>query len=126
VNRNPSSSKGDQAAIAPSRRGSCATTSSATTSSSTCLARRRRSPGAGRSSPQPSTTTQCNPDPTATKATINFDDSANGLTFALPLACSSATFAWSGAVFPGTYRISVSGASGYSNLPTEGFWVTHA
>ncbi|MGZ3406099.1 MAG: hypothetical protein ACXVAN_06610 [Polyangia bacterium] len=72
----------------------------------------------------PSTTTACNPNPTATKADVHFVDATSGYSFAVPVACSSANFAWSGVVFPGTYRISVAGASGYSNLPSEGYLVT--
>jgi hypothetical protein len=72
----------------------------------------------------PSSTTACNPSPTATKATVNFVDPTSGYSFAVPVACSSASFAWNGVVYPGTYRISVAGASGYSNLPSEGFLVT--
>ena len=72
----------------------------------------------------PSATTACNPSPTATKASVDFLDSTSGYGFSLPVACSSASFAWSGVVYPGTYRISVAGASGYSNLPSEGFLVT--
>jgi hypothetical protein len=72
----------------------------------------------------PSTTTSCNPNPTASKAHINFYDATSGYGFAVPVPCSSATFAWSGVVYPGTYRISVAGANGYSNLPSEGYLVT--
>ncbi len=72
----------------------------------------------------PSSTTACNPSPTATKAEVQLVDATSGYSFALPVACSSASFAWSGVVYPGTYRISVAGAAGYSNLPTEGFLVT--
>jgi hypothetical protein len=72
----------------------------------------------------PSTSTYCNPNPTETKASVDFVDTTSGYSFAVPIACSSASFAWSGVVYPGTYRISVAGASGYSNLPTEGYLVT--
>jgi len=72
----------------------------------------------------PSTTTACNPNPTATKANVEFVDPVSGYAFAVPVACSAANFAWSGVVYPGTYRISVAGAGGYSNLPSEGFLVT--
>jgi hypothetical protein len=72
----------------------------------------------------PSTTTACNPNPTATKADVQFVDPVSGYSFAVPVACSSANFAWSGVVFPGTYRISVAGSNGYSNLPSEGYLVT--
>ena len=72
----------------------------------------------------PSTTTACNPNPTATKANVEFVDATSGYAFAVPVACSAANFAWSGVVYPGTYRISVAGASGYSNLPSEGYLVT--
>ncbi len=72
----------------------------------------------------PSTTTACNPNPTATKANVEFVDATSGYAFAVPVACSAANFAWSGVVYPGTYRISVAGAGGYSNLPSEGYLVT--
>jgi hypothetical protein len=72
----------------------------------------------------PSTTTACNPSPTATKANVQFYDSTSGYAFSVPVACSAANFAWNGAVYPGTYRIAVAGAGGYSNLPSEGFLVT--
>jgi hypothetical protein len=72
----------------------------------------------------PSTTTACNPNPTATKANVQFVDPVSGYAFAVPVACSAANFAWSGVVYPGTYRISVAGAGGYSNLPSEGFLAT--
>lgn len=73
---------------------------------------------------EPSTSTYCNPNPTATKASIDLVDPTNGYDFSIPIACSSANFAWSGVVYPGTYRITVAGANGYSNLPTEGYLVT--
>ena len=73
---------------------------------------------------QPSTTTACNPNPTATKANVAFVDSTSGYAFQVPVACSATNFAWTGVVYPGTYRISVAGANGYSNLPSEGFLVT--
>jgi len=72
----------------------------------------------------PSTTTACNPNPTADKATIAFVDATQGYAFQVPVACSAVNFAWTGVVYPGTYRISVAGANGYSNLPSEGFLVT--
>src|SRR5262249_23673159 len=72
----------------------------------------------------PSTTTACNPSPTATKANVQFYEATSGYAFSVPVACSAANFAWSGAVYPGTYRIAVAGAGGYSNLPSEGFLVT--
>ena len=72
----------------------------------------------------PSTTTACNPNPTATKANVAFVDTTSGYAFQVPVACSAANFSWTGVVYPGTYRISVAGANGYSNLPTEGFLVT--
>ena len=72
----------------------------------------------------PSTTTACNPSPTATKAQVQFYDSTSGYSFSVPVACSAANFAWTGAIYPGTYRIAVAGAGGYSNLPSEGFLVT--
>ena len=72
----------------------------------------------------PSTTTACNPSPTATKANVQFFDATSGYQFEVPVACSAADFSWTGAIYPGTYRIAVAGASGYSNLPSEGFLVT--
>jgi hypothetical protein len=72
----------------------------------------------------PSTTTACNPNPTATKAYVQLSDATSGYAFQVPVACSAANFAWSGVIYPGTYRISVAGANGYSNLPSEGFLVT--
>jgi hypothetical protein len=73
---------------------------------------------------QPSTTTACNPSPTAAKANVQFYDATSGYSFAVPVACSAADFSWNGAIYPGTYRIAVAGAGGYSNLPSEGFLVT--
>ena len=72
----------------------------------------------------PSTTTACNPNPTQTKASVAFVDVTQGYAFQVPVSCSAVNFAWSGVVYPGTYRISVAGANGYSNLPSEGFLVT--
>ncbi len=73
---------------------------------------------------QPSTTTACNPSPTATKASVEFYEATSGYSFSVPVSCSAADFSWSGAIYPGTYRIAVAGAGGYSNLPSEGFLVT--
>ena len=73
---------------------------------------------------QPSTTTACNSSPTVTKANVQFYDPTSGYSFAVPVACSATAFAWSGSIYPGTYRIAVAGTGGYSNLPSEGFLVT--
>lgn len=69
----------------------------------------------------PSTSTACNPSPTATKASVLMSDDADGYSFSIPVSCSSASFTFMGAVYPGTYRISVAGSNGYSNLPTQSY-----
>jgi hypothetical protein len=57
----------------------------------------------------------------ADRATVKFDDAARDYHFSFPVPCNGATtpFAWTGVVFPGTYRITVTG--GYSNLPPQPF-----
>jgi hypothetical protein len=65
----------------------------------------------------PSTTTQCNANPNAHKATVHLFNIDHATDFELPVLCSSTDFSWSGVVFPGSYTISVSGAGGYSSLP---------
>jgi hypothetical protein len=69
----------------------------------------------------PSTSTSCNPSPTVSKAHVTFSDDADGYSFTVPVTCSSPSFSYMGVVYPGTYSVSVSGVSGYSNLPTESY-----
>jgi hypothetical protein len=66
---------------------------------------------------QPSTTTACNANPNSHKATVELFNIDHGTTFSLPVLCSSVDFSFNGVVFPGAYRISVSGAGGFSSLP---------
>jgi hypothetical protein len=67
----------------------------------------------------PTNSTGCTNNPTAIKATVQLYDKADGYTFSLPIACSSAAFAWSGTIYPGTYLVKVTGQQGYSNVPTQ-------
>src|SRR4051812_29093487 len=69
----------------------------------------------------PTTLPACNAQPASAKANVHLVDSARGSSFDLPVPCSSTTFAWSGVVFPGTYKVTVSGDSNYSSLPTQAF-----
>ena len=57
------------------------------------------------------------------RATVRFTDSVKGYAFSYDVPCptvgggaSGAPFTFSGAIFPGTYRVTVAG--GLSNLPT--------
>jgi hypothetical protein len=68
---------------------------------------------------QPTTSTACNQSPTATKANLIFTDSNDSYTFTIPVQCMALDFSYMGVVYPGTYRISVAGLNGYSNLPTD-------
>ena len=65
--------------------------------------RRPRPARRGRPTPRPRSTS-----PTPSRATAS--------TF--PIPCAPADYAWSGAVYPGTYVVTVDGGDGYSNLPT--------
>jgi hypothetical protein len=67
----------------------------------------------------PSTTTYCNANPDQPKAHVTF--ASAGVTFQLPVLCSSSDFSWSGVVFPGVYRVSVDGAGGFSSLPKNAY-----
>ena len=69
----------------------------------------------------PTTLPSCNPSPATSKATVRLVDSARGYSFELPVPCSASTFTWSGVVFPGTYKVIVSGDSNFSSLPSQGF-----
>ncbi len=53
----------------------------------------------------------------ADRATVRMEDSQRGYTFNIPVPCNggSSVFTFTGAVYPGTYRVSVIG--GLSNLP---------
>jgi hypothetical protein len=70
---------------------------------------------------QPSTTTACNANPSSHKAAVQLFNIDHGATFSLPILCSSVDFSFVGVVFPGSYRISVSGAGGFSSLPKNTF-----
>src|SRR6185503_10053246 len=52
-----------------------------------------------------------------TKAVVHLSDKKSGYHFDIPVGCDQTDWAWSGAVFPGTYAVSVDGGDGYSNLP---------
>ncbi|MDP1914740.1 MAG: hypothetical protein Q8L14_00755 [Myxococcales bacterium] len=66
----------------------------------------------------------------AVRATVRFTDSAKGYTFAYDVACppgggaTGAPFTFSGAIYPGTYRVTVSG--GFSNLPSQPFVISES
>jgi hypothetical protein len=70
---------------------------------------------------QPSTTTACNTNPNSHKANVEMLNLDQGTSFTLPVLCSSPDFSYNGVVFPGTYRISVSGAGGFSSLPKNSY-----
>ncbi|HEX6836414.1 MAG TPA: hypothetical protein VF334_07555, partial [Polyangia bacterium] len=69
----------------------------------------------------PSTLPACNANPASTKASVHLVDAARGYTFDLPVPCSASTFTWSGVVFPGAYKVTVTGDSNYSSLPSQAF-----
>ncbi|MBM4782930.1 MAG: hypothetical protein GQE15_35070, partial [Archangiaceae bacterium] len=66
----------------------------------------------------------------ASRATVRFTDSTKGYAFSYDVACpvgggaSGAPFTFSGAIFPGTYRVTVAG--GLSNLPTQQYVISEA
>ena len=53
-------------------------------------------------------------------ATVNFIETSSGDSFTAYVPCNSTTFAFSESVFPGTYRVTVSGGEG-SNIPSAGY-----
>ena len=61
----------------------------------------------------------------ADRATVRFEDAVRGYVFAYTIPCppgggaSGAPFTFSGAIFPGSYRVTVTG--GLSNLPTQSY-----
>jgi hypothetical protein len=62
--------------------------------------------------------------PASEKARITLSETKTGAVFVLPMPCSDSGFAWSGEVYPGTYRVTVQGSSDgyrYSELPLVGF-----
>jgi hypothetical protein len=67
----------------------------------------------------------CTSRPSATKATVQLTDAARGYSFTLPMLCGDSGFAFSGAIFPGTYRVTVQGNSysglRFSNLPLASY-----
>ena len=69
----------------------------------------------------PTTLPACNAQPASAKANVHLVDTARGYAFDLPVPCSATTFAWTGVVFPGTYKVTVTGDSNYSSLPTQAF-----
>ena len=64
------------------------------------------------------------------RATVRFTDSVKGYNFSYDVPCpvgggaSGAPFTFSGAIFPGTYRVTVSG--GLSNLPTQQYVISES
>jgi hypothetical protein len=63
----------------------------------------------------------------ADRGTVHFVDSAQNYSFAIGIPCNGRTtpFTFSGHVYPGTYRVSVSGSS-YSDLPSQQYFVANA
>lgn len=57
----------------------------------------------------------------ASPATVILQDAAQGYSLSVPVPCNS-MFAWSGTVYPGTYKVLVAGNS-YSNLPVGSSFV---
>src|SRR4029079_10336038 len=55
----------------------------------------------------PTTLPACNAQPASSKANVHLVDTARGYSFDLPVPCSATTFAWTGVVFPGTYKVTV-------------------
>ncbi|MBL8921430.1 MAG: hypothetical protein JNJ54_21400, partial [Myxococcaceae bacterium] len=66
----------------------------------------------------------------ASRATVRFADATRGYTFDYVIPCPSGggaagtPFAWSGPIFPGTYRVTVAG--NVSNLPSQSYVIAEA
>jgi hypothetical protein len=57
-------------------------------------------------------------------ADVAFTETTTGYNFSFGVPCSSSTFAWSGVLYPGTYRVSVMGRGPvWSNLPDASGYV---
>jgi hypothetical protein len=69
----------------------------------------------------PSTSANCDATPSAQKAVVTFTETTHGAAFQVATICSAADFSWSGVVYPGTYRVTVTGVSGLSNIPNAPF-----
>ncbi|MHB8873235.1 MAG: hypothetical protein ACYC8T_06065, partial [Myxococcaceae bacterium] len=65
-------------------------------------------------------TTNCTSYPNDVKASVVFSDSSKGYSVTADILCSSANFAFSTQLFPGTYEVRVRGSS-YSNVPTASY-----
>ncbi len=69
----------------------------------------------------PGTSPDCASQPSASKARVTLLDFDHGYTFYLPIACAASDFAFSGTIYPGTYRVTVQGLAEnghiFSNLP---------
>ena len=48
---------------------------------------------------------------------MHLSDAKHGYRFDFPIPCTQTDYVWSGAVYPGTYVVTVDGGDGYSNLP---------
>ena len=69
--------------------------------------------------------TECLNHPNDVKATVELTDKAKGHVITANIPCSSATFAFATAIYPGTYDIRVKGTN-RSTLPAAGFQVAAA
>ncbi|MHB8875748.1 MAG: hypothetical protein ACYC8T_18840, partial [Myxococcaceae bacterium] len=67
-------------------------------------------------------TTNCTNYPNDVKASVLFTDSSRGYSVTADVLCSSATFAFSTQLYPGTYEVRVRGSS-YSNVPSASYQV---
>ncbi|MBL9008693.1 MAG: hypothetical protein JNJ46_30820 [Myxococcales bacterium] len=78
----------------------------------------------------PEVTSDCSGtrNPYERKAQVQFVETSKGYTFTYGPRCLDTGFEFSGMIFPGTYRVSVSRGSSYqtSNLPSTGFVATGA
>ena len=66
-------------------------------------------------------TSTCPSSTTYSKAAVHLTDAKQGYRFDFPITCAQADYAWSGAVYPSTYVVTVDGGDGYSNLPDASF-----
>ncbi|MCU1280068.1 MAG: hypothetical protein JWM53_3614, partial [bacterium] len=66
-------------------------------------------------------TSTCPSGSTYSKAAVHLSDAKHGYRFDFAVPCSQSDYAWTGAVYPGSYVVTVDGGSGYSNLPSEAF-----
>ncbi len=73
----------------------------------------------------PTLNSECSSYPSETTANVSLVETTHGYSFDLSSLCSDPAFGFSGTIYPGTYRISISGTS-WSNVPQASYTAVDA